>query len=199
MAANSTRATNKTTTAATAVQSAPEKRDFRLYPGQTTLFQNLSTNDFDQLFVLPTTFSLQPASFRLVFETWLSGAQFNDRADPNAFFRKAMPAPTADFVQIKQQFADVFAAIEQRAFEFLSVAAKDYKLQSVEVNLAELKINVQARHKSRQQFVNRFVETSAEFETVKAENPQFVEALVGFAWAFGKQHDAFLRSLKPLE
>lgn len=176
-----------------------EKRDWRNYPGLTTVVPNVFAGTREQVFVMPTVFRLTAANFCVEFEGWRSREAFADYAAPVGFLRAVYPPPTEDAAAIMRQYVETFDAIRQYAFEFLEIPATDYNITHLEINMLDLRVSLTARHKERNQLAIYNTPDVDEFVRLKAENPELVQLLVGFAWEYGKARDEFLRTLKAIE
>lgn len=168
-------------------------KDYRNYNGQTALVPNIGTGELESIFVMASSFTSSETNFNLSFDGWRNTYLFDD-AQPSS------PILNRTFVnRAKEDYATTFEAINQKALDFLEASGDDYSITQVSINIGELQLSVNAEHKRRRQFINRFVTGVEEFETVKAENMEFVGILLTFMWTYGKTNDAFLRNLKPLE
>lgn len=166
-------------------------RDRINYPVQTIA---IPAGALEEIHGMPSSITINE-NFHLLFEAWDSEPEFRAKDDPNPHFRREFPLSGAEFISLKESESEVFAAINIKALEFMEISGEDYAITSIRLDINNLFIRAEAKHKHREQTVSRTVSTLEEFVSVKMENPEFLGLLIIFMWTYGKTHDTFLASL----
>jgi hypothetical protein len=98
-----------------------------------------------------------------------------------------------DYSQVKADYSTFFSAIENAFFAWLGVSGNDYKIKMLDINLHTLKIRAEAVHKTRpSKNIEDETKTLEEFEQIKADYPELVQAYFDFARTYSAANDSKL-------
>lgn len=171
-----------------------ENRELANYYAETAEVDNLlgGTND---VYETITSFNLTQDRINVTFKGWNSSEAFATYTEDNFYLRRSFNPLLTDLSQEQQ---DLLNGLKVTTLEdILGVNPNDYDFVKVEINAEGLTGLISAKHKINRQFVHRYIQTSEEFNQLKADNIELFTQFIGFSWVLGKTKDSFLAGLQP--
>ena len=165
-------------------------RLFSNYGGQTLTARDRKTLDEFTFGAIPMRLLHLKDQVILTVEVWENIDDFEAGKPTSSRFNHTFTLTPEDAHANYSQFFD---PIEAAVFDWLGVSAGDYELDNFDINLTNLKISAKAVHKTNKgKTVFDSTDDLGEFEQIKTDYPQLVQAYFAFAWTYAKTHDARL-------
>lgn len=174
-----------------------EDREYQNYGGRTM-------TDYDggkvyNIFEIASRLVLQKNIVQLTFDGWTSTDAFNRRLKPLKRYMREFIVLGDDYPSVRNEYAEVFAALETSALAFLEASPDVWEFESLTINANQKIISLSAKHKTKERRVTEQITTEEGFDIALVEHPGLVNAYFTFVWSFGAAQDEFLASLKPVQ
>lgn len=170
----------------------PENRIFTNYGGLTADGFDFDTGDFLTLCAVPMTLHREAAKLVFRIAVWKSIGDFESREPSlSRLFDRVFSFTGDNLAQIRTGYASFIEPMEAAALDWLDVSAESYELDTLSIDLDSLRIYASAKHKTRPKLrVESETNSLEEFEQVKADYPELVQAYFGLIWTYAKTNDA---------
>lgn len=163
-------------------------RNISNYPHTRFQILNPLSGKIDTFYAVPTRLEFNRDKGVLVVEVFVNN-DFNNFGASLGHHNRHLPISG----EVMESYSALFDMIRAGGMSFLE-AGKDFELEQMQIDLQSLKVSLTARHREKEnRIISDKTTTPEEFEQLKTDFPQIVQAFAGFALDYMATNDQFAK------
>lgn len=149
-------------------------------------------------FVTLGEFELTESDLTVIFHGWANIESFENGEAPQEFLKKSFSITDAEFQAFKNEYRDAFTNLENALLAIINLETP-WNIEHFKINTSNRALTIIA---DKNQFaVRRRVESlsGAEYDATIVNYSSIVQTILGLAWTYAVEKDAWLASLTQLQ